>query len=181
MASHQSQRPRGGQYTLFSLICGMYSLYSTWKIFSNIYFQIFNANLPLWLFLLLQVHRLVVVNEADSIVGIISLSDILQALILTPAGMVPIPALGHSVQGQQGAASQPLLLHHLPQTMASWASLCKPSSFSLWFWSFTVLPGVETTVCGKYSYLDTSCQCPTVPEWLKVRWCVRHNVFHEKA
>lgn len=34
-----------------------------------------------------QVHRLVVVNEADSIVGIISLSDILQALVLTPAGM----------------------------------------------------------------------------------------------
>ncbi|XP_049979620.1 5'-AMP-activated protein kinase subunit gamma-2 isoform X2 [Alexandromys fortis] len=33
-----------------------------------------------------EVHRLVVVNEADSIVGIISLSDILQALILTPAG-----------------------------------------------------------------------------------------------
>lgn len=33
-----------------------------------------------------QVHRLVVVNEADSIVGIISLSDILQALILTPPG-----------------------------------------------------------------------------------------------
>lgn len=37
---------------------------------------------PCW-----QVHRLVVVNEADSIVGIISLSDILQALVLTPAGM----------------------------------------------------------------------------------------------
>ncbi|POI35302.1 hypothetical protein CIB84_000946 [Bambusicola thoracicus] len=34
----------------------------------------------------IQVHRLVVVNEADSIVGIISLSDILQALVLTPAG-----------------------------------------------------------------------------------------------
>ncbi|OWK06541.1 hypothetical protein Celaphus_00012380 [Cervus elaphus hippelaphus] len=34
-----------------------------------------------------EVHRLVVVNEADSIVGIISLSDILQALILTPAGI----------------------------------------------------------------------------------------------
>uniref|UniRef100_A0A669QLV4 Protein kinase AMP-activated non-catalytic subunit gamma 2 n=1 Tax=Phasianus colchicus TaxID=9054 RepID=A0A669QLV4_PHACC len=34
-----------------------------------------------------EVHRLVVVNEADSIVGIISLSDILQALVLTPAGM----------------------------------------------------------------------------------------------
>ncbi|XP_055990769.1 5'-AMP-activated protein kinase subunit gamma-2 isoform X2 [Sorex fumeus] len=33
-----------------------------------------------------EVHRLVVVNEADSIVGIISLSDILQALILTPTG-----------------------------------------------------------------------------------------------
>lgn len=33
-----------------------------------------------------EVHRLVVVNDADSIVGIISLSDILQALILTPAG-----------------------------------------------------------------------------------------------
>ncbi|KAM6167241.1 5'-AMP-activated protein kinase subunit gamma-2 [Erethizon dorsatum] len=36
-----------------------------------------------------EVHRLVVVNEADSIVGIISLSDILQALILTPAGATP--------------------------------------------------------------------------------------------
>ncbi|NWS72952.1 AAKG2 kinase, partial [Crotophaga sulcirostris] len=33
-----------------------------------------------------EVHRLVVVNEADSIVGIISLSDILQALVLTPGG-----------------------------------------------------------------------------------------------
>ncbi|EHB11110.1 5'-AMP-activated protein kinase subunit gamma-2 [Heterocephalus glaber] len=37
-----------------------------------------------------EVHRLaVVVNEADSIVGIISLSDILQALFLTPAGAAP--------------------------------------------------------------------------------------------
>ncbi|KAH0627610.1 hypothetical protein JD844_003560 [Phrynosoma platyrhinos] len=35
-----------------------------------------------------EVHRLVVVNEADSIVGIISLSDILQALVLTPAGAI---------------------------------------------------------------------------------------------
>ncbi|XP_078519345.1 5'-AMP-activated protein kinase subunit gamma-2 isoform X4 [Lissotriton helveticus] len=33
-----------------------------------------------------EVHRLVVVNEAGSIVGIISLSDILQALVLSPAG-----------------------------------------------------------------------------------------------
>ncbi|XP_060052821.1 5'-AMP-activated protein kinase subunit gamma-2 isoform X2 [Erinaceus europaeus] len=33
-----------------------------------------------------EVHRLVVVDEDDSIVGIISLSDILQALILSPAG-----------------------------------------------------------------------------------------------
>ncbi|XP_032092835.1 5'-AMP-activated protein kinase subunit gamma-2 isoform X2 [Thamnophis elegans] len=33
-----------------------------------------------------QVHRLVVVNETDTIVGIISLSDILQALVLTPTG-----------------------------------------------------------------------------------------------
>ncbi|NXP10414.1 AAKG2 kinase, partial [Thinocorus orbignyianus] len=42
-----------------------------------------------------EVHRLVVVNEADSIVGIISLSDILQALVLTPAGTdVPSGALG---------------------------------------------------------------------------------------
>ncbi|ELW64839.1 5'-AMP-activated protein kinase subunit gamma-2 [Tupaia chinensis] len=37
-----------------------------------------------------EVHRLVVVNEADSIVGIISLSDILQALVLTPAGQKAI-------------------------------------------------------------------------------------------
>ncbi|XP_051856438.1 5'-AMP-activated protein kinase subunit gamma-2 isoform X2 [Antechinus flavipes] len=37
-----------------------------------------------------EVHRLVVVNEADSIVGIISLSDILQALVLTPAGIIDV-------------------------------------------------------------------------------------------
>ncbi|KFO27618.1 5'-AMP-activated protein kinase subunit gamma-2 [Fukomys damarensis] len=37
-----------------------------------------------------EVHRLVVVNEADSIVGIISLSDILQALVLTPAENVTV-------------------------------------------------------------------------------------------
>ncbi|XP_051873006.1 5'-AMP-activated protein kinase subunit gamma-2-like isoform X1 [Pristis pectinata] len=35
-----------------------------------------------------EVHRLVVVDERDSIVGIVSLSDILQALVLTPAGSV---------------------------------------------------------------------------------------------
>ncbi|XP_067326475.1 5'-AMP-activated protein kinase subunit gamma-2 isoform X2 [Anolis sagrei] len=35
-----------------------------------------------------EVHRLVVVNEADSIVGIISLSDILQALVLSPTGAI---------------------------------------------------------------------------------------------
>lgn len=34
----------------------------------------------------LQVHRLVVVDEESRIVGIVSLSDILQALVLTPAG-----------------------------------------------------------------------------------------------
>ncbi|XP_016097684.1 5'-AMP-activated protein kinase subunit gamma-1-like isoform X2 [Sinocyclocheilus grahami] len=34
-----------------------------------------------------EVHRLVVVDEKGSIVGIVSLSDILQALVLNPAGM----------------------------------------------------------------------------------------------
>ncbi|XP_063062984.1 5'-AMP-activated protein kinase subunit gamma-1-like isoform X2 [Engraulis encrasicolus] len=34
-----------------------------------------------------EVHRLVVVDEHASIVGIVSLSDILQALVLTPAGL----------------------------------------------------------------------------------------------
>ncbi|MCI4391434.1 hypothetical protein PGIGA_G00134360 [Pangasianodon gigas] len=34
-----------------------------------------------------EVHRLVVVDEAGCIVGIVSLSDILQALVLTPAGL----------------------------------------------------------------------------------------------
>lgn len=37
--------------------------------------------------LFVQVHRLVVEDEADCIVGIVSLSDILQALVLTPAGI----------------------------------------------------------------------------------------------
>lgn len=35
-----------------------------------------------------EVHRLVVVDEKESIVGIVSLSDILQALVLTPAGSI---------------------------------------------------------------------------------------------
>lgn len=34
----------------------------------------------------MQVHRLVVVDDESRIVGIVSLSDILQALVLTPAG-----------------------------------------------------------------------------------------------
>lgn len=34
-----------------------------------------------------QVHRLVVVDERSSIEGIVSLSDILQALVLSPAGI----------------------------------------------------------------------------------------------
>ncbi|KAI5617084.1 5'-AMP-activated protein kinase subunit gamma-2 isoform 1 [Silurus asotus] len=37
-----------------------------------------------------EVHRLVVVDEAGCIVGIVSLSDILQALVLTPAGILGI-------------------------------------------------------------------------------------------
>uniref|UniRef100_A0A3P9N965 Protein kinase AMP-activated non-catalytic subunit gamma 2 n=1 Tax=Poecilia reticulata TaxID=8081 RepID=A0A3P9N965_POERE len=36
---------------------------------------------------LIQVHRLVVVDERSSIEGIVSLSDILQALVLSPAGI----------------------------------------------------------------------------------------------
>ncbi|KAJ8004434.1 hypothetical protein DPEC_G00135670 [Dallia pectoralis] len=34
-----------------------------------------------------QVHRLVLVDEADVVRGIVSLSDLLQALVLTPAGI----------------------------------------------------------------------------------------------
>lgn len=34
-----------------------------------------------------QVHRLVVVDERSNIEGIVSLSDILQALVLSPAGI----------------------------------------------------------------------------------------------
>lgn len=34
-----------------------------------------------------QVHRLVLVDRADVVKGIISLSDLLQAMILTPAGI----------------------------------------------------------------------------------------------
>ncbi len=43
--------------------------------------------LCLWDVCVLQVHRLVVVDDNSSIEGIISLSDILQALVLTPAGI----------------------------------------------------------------------------------------------
>lgn len=36
-----------------------------------------------------QVHRLVVVDQHSNIQGIVSLSDILQALVLSPAGTSP--------------------------------------------------------------------------------------------
>ncbi|XP_039646905.1 5'-AMP-activated protein kinase subunit gamma-2-like, partial [Perca fluviatilis] len=48
-----------------------------------------------------EVHRLVVVDEESRIVGIVSLSDILQALVLTPAG------LGR----KESLPSQPTALH----------------------------------------------------------------------
>lgn len=34
-----------------------------------------------------QVHRLVLVDESDVVKGIVSLSDLLQALVLSPAGI----------------------------------------------------------------------------------------------
>lgn len=34
-----------------------------------------------------QVHRLVLVDRADVVKGIISLSDLLQAMVLSPAGI----------------------------------------------------------------------------------------------
>ncbi|XP_063339170.1 5'-AMP-activated protein kinase subunit gamma-2-like isoform X6 [Pelmatolapia mariae] len=42
-----------------------------------------------------EVHRLVVVDEESRIVGIVSLSDILQALVLTPAGLGRKESLPH--------------------------------------------------------------------------------------
>lgn len=67
-----------------------------------------------------QVHRLVVVNDADSIVGIISLSDILQALILTPPGTgarsrPPLPA-------RRGRGAQPTAASS-PPTSRPWLSV----------------------------------------------------------
>lgn len=44
-------------------------------------------DLPVMLYLHPQVHRLVLVDENQYPRGIISLSDILQALVLTPAGI----------------------------------------------------------------------------------------------
>jgi len=37
--------------------------------------------------MLFQVHRLVLVDTEDVVKGIVSLSDLLQALVLTPAGV----------------------------------------------------------------------------------------------
>lgn len=37
--------------------------------------------------MLFQVHRLVLVDTEDVVRGIVSLSDLLQALVLTPAGV----------------------------------------------------------------------------------------------
>lgn len=43
--------------------------------------------LSFFVFFLSQVHRLVLVDRADVVKGIISLSDLLQAMVLTPAGI----------------------------------------------------------------------------------------------
>lgn len=39
-----------------------------------------------------QVHRLVLVDETQHLLGVVSLSDILQALVLSPAGLDPLSA-----------------------------------------------------------------------------------------
>ena len=38
-----------------------------------------------------EVHRLVVVNDENKVVGVISLSDILNYLVLRPGGKVSLP------------------------------------------------------------------------------------------
>lgn len=39
-----------------------------------------------------QVHRLVLVDENQHLLGVVSLSDILQALVLSPAGIEALSA-----------------------------------------------------------------------------------------
>ncbi|XP_056155113.1 uncharacterized protein LOC130129560 [Lampris incognitus] len=52
-----------------------------------------------------EVHRLVVVDEDSRIIGIVSLSDILQALILTPAGLGRKDSLPSQPAGEPGVDS----------------------------------------------------------------------------
>ncbi|XP_055140572.1 5'-AMP-activated protein kinase subunit gamma-2 isoform X3 [Symphalangus syndactylus] len=90
-----------------------------------------------------EVHRLVVVNEADSIVGIISLSDILQALILTPAGKMLVSDLCHRRLGKVGgrtgsAAFKPSFLHPPTDQGFEYITL-KLFSFSFQLGSLSVL------------------------------------------
>ncbi|MEQ2190035.1 5'-AMP-activated protein kinase subunit gamma-2 [Goodea atripinnis] len=57
-----------------------------------------------------EVHRLVVVDEKSRIVGIVSLSDILQALVLTPAGtnFLPVSTLDKQLCGHPERSLQPV-------------------------------------------------------------------------
>ncbi|XP_076617054.1 5'-AMP-activated protein kinase subunit gamma-2-like isoform X2 [Chaetodon auriga] len=66
-----------------------------------------------------EVHRLVVVDEESRIVGIVSLSDILQALVLTPAGLGRKESLPSQLTGLDSAdpetASKPGLIQETDQ------------------------------------------------------------------
>jgi len=84
-----------------------------------------------------EVHRLVVVNEADSIVGIISLSDILQALILTPAGMRAACRPFPYTQAERGAGQvPPAAAAPAPTPLETTCTFCV-----VFLCSFTVLVG----------------------------------------
>lgn len=62
-----------------------------------------------------QVHRLVVVDENSKIEGIISLSDILQALVLFPTGIKSLHHSSHS-------------LSHIPSSLHSHKVVSRPQN-----------------------------------------------------
>ena len=65
---------------------GLKHIFILWNSYQNYYQWVSNAN-AVWIIVHLcsfQVHRLVVVDEHDKILGIISLSDILRFLVIDP-------------------------------------------------------------------------------------------------
>lgn len=107
-----------------------------------------------------QVHRLVLVDESQHLLGVVSLSDILQALVLSPAGIEALTAWEYE-------SSFPACL---PQLEPMKGAGHRPSSFPTpisWFDSGSgrLCPGLLASAPAPWSFWSPRSQIEVPWEW----------------